>query len=243
MTEATDPISLDPAKRSGRGESFYLVYSVVLFLTVIVGFGPTFFVRPFFQQQPLHWSLILHGVVTTSWFVLLVFQTALVRLRKPASHIRVGRIGWPVIAAIFVTGMPAAIGLQDRLVEAGTAAPTSLGTATHWAQMSRDVLLFVLFAVLAIAGLVLRKKIESHKRLMLLASVVLTTPGLARLSQFKMLQWLPEPLGFLGMLVTLLALPALRDRYAEGQVHRVLKWGIPTTFAAVFLLLLLPEVV
>ena len=186
---------------------------------------------------------MIHGIVTTCWFLLLVVQAGLLKLRSVKRHRQIGIAGWWLIGAVFVTGLPAAIGLGARLVEAGLQDNSDLYTADHWAQIARDSLLFALFASVAIAGLIYRKRIEVHKRFLLLASVVLTTPGLARLSQFKIFQWVPEPLGFLGSFAILLLLPALRDRFVGGQIHPILKWGGPLVFLTVFVLLLLPEII
>ena len=220
---------------------FFLAYSIVLFTLVLLGFGPTFFVRGIFEVEPLHIVLVVHGVICTAWFALLIYQSWLVRNRNLTLHRRVGKLACLIIGLLFLVGIPTAFGLQQRLVDAGAAELESLATPRRWAQVARDVLLFVSFLGLAISGIAFRKRPPTHKRFLILASVVLTTPGLARLSQFELLKSIPEPLGFLGTLALLFLVPMIRDCIVEKHVHPILKWGSPLTFVVVVLLLLMPE--
>ena len=220
---------------------FFVAFSISLFVLVLLGFGPTFFARPVFRENGLNWTLVVHGLASTGWFVILILQATFLKLGFSRKHFRVGHAGWLLLAIIFILGVPVAIGALPRQVAAGEADADLLGSLKHRAQIARDMLLFATFAGLGLVGLLLRSRPESHKRWMLLTSVVLTTPGLARLSQFEVFRFLPEPIGFLGSFAILLLVPALRDRFVDGQIHPVNQWAAPATFVFVFLLLLLPE--
>jgi hypothetical protein len=75
--------SLDAAGARTRVRSrFFLVMSGVLLLVVLVGFARTLYLRPLFDVLPVPGYLILHGAVTTAWFVGVSLQTSLVAARK-----------------------------------------------------------------------------------------------------------------------------------------------------------------
>src|ERR1700682_4912106 len=50
-----------------RERLFYTGMSVAFVITVFAGFAPTFYLRSYFQTQPLIPLLLLHGFVFTSW--------------------------------------------------------------------------------------------------------------------------------------------------------------------------------
>jgi len=75
---------------------FYLIITLLLLSVVLLGFGPRFFLRPFFEQ-PRHLQMehlpikfMLHGVLMTLWYVLLVTQSALVNTKNIHFHKRMG---------------------------------------------------------------------------------------------------------------------------------------------------------
>ena len=96
--------------RQPRRESFFLVLSALMFLVVLGGFSRTLYLRPFTDVQdmtgrgiPSH--LIVHGLVMTAWFALVVAQTWLVRSRQVATHRRFGLFGAALGCAVIATGL------------------------------------------------------------------------------------------------------------------------------------------
>jgi len=79
---------------------------------VVVGFARTFYARPFFgaideptrsAELPRH--LMLHGLVMTSWFALVVTQTLLIAKRNVALHRRLGIAGAALAVLVVVVDM------------------------------------------------------------------------------------------------------------------------------------------
>ena len=58
---------------------FYTGMTIAFVITVFAGFARTFYLRPYFQTQPLILLLVMHGIVFGSWLALLLAQTTLVR--------------------------------------------------------------------------------------------------------------------------------------------------------------------
>ncbi|HEX8148664.1 MAG TPA: hypothetical protein VF591_15895 [Pyrinomonadaceae bacterium] len=65
-----------------RGRLFYTGMSVAFLAVVFAGFARTYYLRPYFGTPQLTPLLHLHGLVFTSWVVLLLAQTALVKLPR-----------------------------------------------------------------------------------------------------------------------------------------------------------------
>ena len=66
---------------------FFLVMAIVLFLPVAVGFGPTFFLRPWsgakdYLGGPFPVHLVIHGSVLSAWYLLFIVQTTLVAAHR-----------------------------------------------------------------------------------------------------------------------------------------------------------------
>jgi hypothetical protein len=81
---------------------FFFVAHLVLLVVVLVGFSPTFFLRPLLKDRPLPGVLDLHGAVLTSWFLLTVLQGWLIRTRRLRLHRRIGCYAVASYAAVVV---------------------------------------------------------------------------------------------------------------------------------------------
>ena len=86
-----------------RERLFYVGISVVVATTVFAGFARSYFLKSYFGSPPLMPLLHLHGLVFTSWIVLLLTQTTLVAANRTDIHRRLGIIG-AVIAVMSAAG-------------------------------------------------------------------------------------------------------------------------------------------
>ena len=92
-----------------RERIFYTGMAVAILITVFAGFSRTFYLRSYFPQvQPLIPLLILHGVVFSSWIILLITQTTLVAAKRTRTHMRLGIVG--AIVAVYASRPPALFG-------------------------------------------------------------------------------------------------------------------------------------
>jgi hypothetical protein len=205
---------------------FYLIYSFVLLAIVVTGFAPTFFLNAYMAKRPIPAHVVLHGIVGTSWYLLLLTQSGLVYFRQTKLHRRIGTTGlWVAIGMFAVTAFAAMLVFPIRL-----AAGMPLGEIegllhmARPAQMVRDIGAVAAFAGYIYLALRWRRDVETHKRLMLLGSVILSSAAIGRLG------WLapgliPAPILPLVVLFPLLGALIVNDLATLGRVHRATSWG------------------
>jgi hypothetical protein len=147
---------------------------------VAVGFGPTLYLRSVFgtvdrlgggtASLPPH--LLVHGIVLTAWFLLLAVQTSLVVASRTALHRRLGVAGGVLAIAVVASSVVTIQRVLPRAAPLGEEAV--FGVA---AVVVSDFWVLVAFVLLVAAAVHFRRQPATHKRLMLLASVVLIGPA------------------------------------------------------------------
>ena len=162
-----------PRTRTASG-SFYVWMSGMSVALAFIGFAPTYWLQlapATFVGSPL---LHLHGVLFSAWPVYLLVQTALAARGKVARHRSVGLLGIALATAMVLVGVAVANeSLARRLAEGfGDRA-----RAFHIATMS----MMALFGGFVAAAIALVSRPDVHKRLMLLATVSILPPAVARL--------------------------------------------------------------
>jgi len=80
------------ARRTWR-TGFFTIMSGVVLLLVVIGFVPTFYLRPIFDVPPIPAYLYLHGLIMTIWFVWFVGQSFLVSAGLVTRHRQFGTLG------------------------------------------------------------------------------------------------------------------------------------------------------
>lgn len=148
-----------------RRSLFYGGMSVAFIAVTFAGFARTYYLRPYFQSQPLTSLLHLHGALFTSWILLFFAQTTLVAAGRTAVHRRLGIAGGVLAALMVVVGSITGIVRTPPAERAFLTVP--LG----------DMLVF---AILAGAALWYRRRIDIHKRLMTVATIGLLPAPMSR---------------------------------------------------------------
>ena len=92
-----------------------------------------------------------------------------------------------------------------------------------------------MFAGLVAAVVVLRRQPDAHKRLMVLASIIIVAPALARISRWPIFGGEDSPFIRVVLLALLLAVIA-HDLVRERRVHRATIYGVGTIVAATIVL-------
>ena len=85
MAAQAEVLSQPTAISKRRAERiFFSAMAVTILITVFAGFARTFFLRPFFQfrDQRLIPLLIVHGILFSSWIILLITQTTLIATKR-----------------------------------------------------------------------------------------------------------------------------------------------------------------
>ncbi len=157
-----------------RDRRFYLFATILTALLVFTGFARTFYLNGFFAKLHLPSLFIIHGVVFTSWLVVLVTQSVLVSARQIRIHQKLGYASIAIVVAMLVLGWMMSVQAAQRgFTPPGGPPPLSF-------------LAFQLFGLFAFVGLIaaaylLRNRPETHKRLMVGATILLLTPAVARI--------------------------------------------------------------
>lgn len=198
---------------------FYTGMAIAIAAIAFAGFSPTFYARAG-TLPPLSRLLVIHGAAFTLWVLFLILQTSLIAARRRTLHMRLGVAGGVLGAAMAVLGILAAI---DALRRGATPLP-GLDARTFFIVPVADVVLFASFLG---AGFYYRRSTETHKRLMLVATISLLGAAFGRIIPRLGSELLTRggPISVFGMVVGLVAVAAAYDLATRRRVHHVYLWG------------------
>ena len=211
----SDALVAAPRAVRSRDRAFYTGMAIAAAATVLLGFARTFYLRSQFNPTPLAPPLLVHGVVFSTWIALFVAQTALVAADRTGMHRRLGWAGAGLATAMIVVALAAAIFAGRRDIAAGYEAQS----LTFFATPVSSMLVFATFVVAAVA---LRARPETHKRLMLLATISLLDAAVARWPVPGIDGW---PLLYYGLTDAFILVAILYDLVTRGRVAGVYLWG------------------
>jgi hypothetical protein len=189
---------------------FYFQVALLLLGLVIIGFSMPVI---FFDRSPFELPLLfhIHGITYLAWFSLLVYQAQLIGQRNYGRHRLTGYVGLLVYLAMLVTGFLMAGHVYDR----GTSAIPDMSVYQFLAFPMMDLVGLLLFLGI---GFLNRNRAIFHKHAMLIGSIAIMDPALARISFV---------LGFpplaLVLHLCLIALVIIHDRRQYNKVH-LLTW-------------------
>lgn len=236
--------------RATARNRFYFWTSVLLLAFLVIGFAPSLYLRAFFEVPPIPTYLHVHGAILTSWFLWLVLQTSMVRSGRTATHRKLGVIGAVIAVAVVFAGPMATVGAVGRLREAGFDWDTDMSALPNLGVEGVTMLEFgaqvvwgnfisiAVFAALVAAAVVLRRQPETHKRLMVLASIAIVGPALARISRWPVFGG--EDSGFIPVVLLALLLAVIaHDLFRERRVHKATIYGVGAIVAGAIVLQLI----
>ncbi len=171
----TEPRASSSVRRYTTSDgATFLAAAAVIIAVVVGGFARTYFFRPLFpDQEPLTSLVWAHGLLMTGWIALFVTQIILVARGHIEWHRRLGRLGAVLLLVIAIVAIPMVL-IAARLGGDHMPGPAQPALAS--------VLGFLItFLGLAAAALLLRRRPDFHKRLMLVATVVAMEAGTSRL--------------------------------------------------------------
>ena len=187
------------------------------------GDRPTHRLKSLFGTPPLPWLVHLHGFLMTSWFALFFVQVRLVAAHRVDLHRRLGVVGAALAALIVIVGVTVARRLAVRNLH-------RQDVGGHPLQFMGFILFVLLvFAILVGAALLLRRRRDYHKRLMLLSCLNLVGPGLSRIP----LQHVPivaflrtgGPFGLFGLDLLLVYACIGYDTWRHRRLHPAFVFG------------------
>jgi uncharacterized membrane protein YozB (DUF420 family) len=196
---------------------FFLTVAVLFPLITVIGFAPSYYLKPAFNTPPLPSVLVhAHGLVMSLWIVLFAVQAYLISSKRVKLHMTLGLSSVVLAALMMVTGM----------MTAGAAAKRGSGFPGYppLVFLSVPVTGMVVFAILFAAALYYRKNAANHKRLMLVTVLIFLSPSISRL-----------PLPFIPVLgsIWFFGVPSLigialliGDTYRNGKLNTAFLAGV-----------------
>ena len=225
---AAPPLSPSRGAAGAYDRVFYSGMAIGIALTVLAGFGPTYYARILsggrmatFSGAPFTAIVHLHAALFTCWVLLFITQTALVAAHRVALHRRLGVAGAVLAAAMVAAGTTVAVAGAKR----GGAPPG----ADPLVFMAIPLFDMVVFSSFVTAALLLRRNKEAHKRLMLLAYISIIVAAVARLPGVLPL----GPPAFFGLGFSFALIAVGYDLVTRRRVHKAYAWGVPLLIASV----------
>lgn len=194
-----------------RARTFYLAFAIMAVAAVLIGFSTTYFIPGPRGALNIPWIVHLHGWTAMAWVLLLVGQVALVRSGKSRLHRQAGKAAIPVALAVWASGIATGMWVVARdFPDQGESA---------FESFAGTIIGLTMFLLLVGAAVLLRRRPDWHKRLMLLATIVVLWPAFFRFRH--LLPFVPRPDLVLGLLLADLPIliAAVRDRVRWGRVH------------------------
>ncbi len=200
-----------PQARRDNRSWFFVCMASILLIIVAVGFANSFYLRNIIPRShsvsTLPVYIAVHGIVLTSWYLLFLSQALLVASGRVRLHRSFGVAGAALAAVVFALSMLVVVRSVVR-----TPSLVVLG----------DIFILFLFAILVTAGIWFRQKPDVHKRLMLIASISIVAPAIARWPGGRSML----PLSVVGPQLLLFAVLILYDVLSRRRVHPATIWGV-----------------
>jgi hypothetical protein len=206
---------MQPSATLPRDRIFFTGMALLCALIVLVGFAPTFYLRPE-ALGPLPTLLVVHGIFFTTWILLLVTQTSLIAANRRDIHRKLGVVGACVAAVMVGLGLTAAI----TSLRLGHAPVPGLDPRSFFAIPMQAM---VTFSILIGSAIAQRRNAEAHKRLIILGTINILGAALAR---WPVLGAYGPP-AFFGVTDLLMLGCVAYDWRVRGAVHRVYKIAVP----------------
>jgi hypothetical protein len=193
---------------------FFITASILVVAAILIGFGPTFYLKPFFESPPVARTVIyLHGFVMAAWVGLFVVQVYFISAKKIKLHQKLGYIGVGLAVVVFVVGLIVAIAATKY---GSATAPVDINPLQFMIVPFTDM---VVFAILFGAAVYYRKNSPNHKRLMLLTMMNFLPPALARFPGNLMNIY--GPLWFFGVPTVLTIVLIGLDTWYNRKLNKV----------------------
>lgn len=190
-----------------RGSAIYRVVAIAAAALVFAGFARTFYLRSLFSPGPLTALFVVHGIVFTSWFAVLIVQVFLVAGRRVDLHRQLGVVGAVIALAMVILGPLAAINAARH------------GMSLEF--LATPLADIIVFALLVGTALWFRRRPDIHKRLMATATIAILPPAVARLPS----DWFAGPLEVFGTTDVILLAVIVWDTVQRRRLHPAFLWG------------------
>ena len=198
---------------------FFTFMSLAAFFAVVVGFGNVYGRRLVSQPEPIPTIIHIHGAVFLSWVITFVLQVYFVVKYKMALHIKLGKAATVIALAMLVSGFLTSI----HAARTGHSGIPGVEFPTVEGFLLLNLSSLTVFLILAGAGWWFRNKPQTHKRLMLMATVAgLAPPGISRL---PLLSGTTPAIAAVVMIFVSMGL--IYDWKVHGKPHKSYLYSLP----------------
>jgi hypothetical protein len=203
---------------------FYVRMAYACAAVAVIGFAPTYWIPLFTGTLNAAPIVHLHALVFFGWLTLVIVQTKLAASRQLTRHRELGVFGVAVATAMCFVGIATAINSISQSEAAGFG-----DAARGFSVVPLTGILF--FAATFAIALLNVKRVQVHRRLMLIATISLLNAAVGRL--FLLMIGAPPPSASVapppvfvtippGLIADLLLIPAMwHDKKRLGHVHPV----------------------
>jgi hypothetical protein len=207
--------ALTTSRRGLLETYFYFFMSLLIAAIVVYGFSFTVDKNLIHPSVPRPMILYIHAVVFSGWLVFFILQSALVRTHNVRWHRLIGWFGLALGIAITVVGTSTAI-IMARF--------NTVQLHSSEADFGMMIPLFdmVCFTPTFALAIYWRTKPELHRRLMLIATCVLTAAAFGRFPT----QILPREIFYAGVDVLIL-FGVVRDLVVNKRINRIYLYALP----------------
>jgi len=208
-------MSAFPVSSRKAGERrLYTAGALLAAVLAFGGFARTYYLKGAFDTPALSPVLHAHGLLMSLWFVLFVVQARLVAAGRADLHRKLGVAG--VLVAILIVPLGASVAIDGARGGLSPGLPPLVFLAVPLGML-------VVFATLVGAAIALRRRSDWHKRLMLLATLSLLTPALARLAIDFL--GLKSPPMFFALTDVIVLAWVVWDTVLHRRLHPAFLWG------------------
>jgi len=209
-----------PPIQKRKSFSFFVIIGIVGLFAVLIGFGKTFIIPSINGSFDAPFIVHLHGAFAFSWILLFLVQTILIHVRNYRLHQILGILGTGIAIGIGITIVFVGKYVVSRDLSQG------LGEISYSSLIGNitSASLFLLFVLL---GILKRNDPASHKRFMLLATIIVLWPAWFRFRHY--FPAIPRPdIWFAVVLADSLIITAwIWDKVKNGKIHpALLFWGL-----------------
>ena len=155
--------------------------SAVLLVIAVIGFTPSFLLRPYFRDTSIPTYLFVHGTLLLAWFTAFFHQNYLIARGKVQSHRRNGILWFVLVLGIIAANLYVLRSISVEAVQNQVSYYDVVRTPENSAGLVvGNIFITLISSIMVLIGYLGRKKFQVHQRAMFAASVILVLPAFDR---------------------------------------------------------------
>jgi hypothetical protein len=203
---------------------FFVLMACLFPILVVIGFTPDYQLINSGAIN-VHWFLHVHGAIMTSWLLVFLAQAVLAAKGNFQFHRKLGLIS-------VVLGLIVLLSIAIAIIRAKITYSPPVGDDDAWGILSLQSYGFALFGLFFTWGILARKNAAVHKRLLLLATLILMQAAMDRI---RFLPGLYMALYIRFIYLDILLIPLfIYDFFTLRRLHKMTMTGVVCIVALQF---------